>query len=87
MKEQIVITVERSTTKDSNGTDLHIYADVHLTKVHFGLCGAILTTVCDVLNLSQRDRVVLFSGILSGAFRAVGSESIGVVMPRREAGT
>ena len=87
MKEQIVITIERSPANGPRKPDLCISADVHLTKVHFGLCGAILTTVCDVLNLSQRDRVVLFSGILSGAFRAVGSESIGVVMPRREAGT
>ena len=87
MKEQLVITVERSTTKDSNGTDLHIYADVHLTMVHFGLCGAILTTVCDALNLSERDRVVLFAGILSGSFRPVAAEAIGTAIPYREAGT
>jgi len=87
MKEQIVITVERSTTKDSNGTDLHIYADVHLTKVHIGLCGAILTTVCDALNLGQRDRMILFSKILSGSFRPVAAEAIGAAIPYREAGT
>lgn len=87
MKEQIVITIERSPANGPGKQDLCISADVHLTKVHFGLCGAILTTVCDVLNLSQRDRAVLFSGILSGAFSAVTSESVGIAVPRREMGT
>ncbi len=87
MKEQIVITIERSPANGPGKPDLCISADAHLTKVHFGLCGAILTTVCDVLSLSQRDRVVLFSGILSGSFRAVESDGVGVVIPRREMGT